>query len=1114
MRELLEALTESDVFQGLLAEPGRMVARAEAAGHPYVVAGLAASLDSPVLVVTPGPREASRLARGAAAFLGEDRVALFPAWEALPGEGISPGPEVAARRAEAARRARDAARTGGPFVLVAPVVAALQPLVPEIGAEPPLSLQPGTTLAPDGLADRLVALGFVRADLVTHRGEFAVRGGIVDLFPGTAARPVRLEFWGDEVERIREFSPATQTSIGSGAGPIEVEAVRELLPTDRVRDRARAAIPGHKGRMRDALERLSEGMFFEGMEGAAPLVFEDMPVLDDLLGPQAWVVSAPARRTADRARSAVDEAAGVAEATAWEGPPFLVQPEGAFGDRQRVELTEFAEGNDLEITGWGALAGKPSDVARAAADLAAMGYRVAASAEGRGSLERVLEVLDRAGMPRPPEALRVVSGMVEGFVFGPGRVALVGEDDLFGRRRMAHAAPRLAGRSAAALAAELTPGDYAVHRVHGVGRFLGMTRRAVAGSERDYLLLEYAAGDRLFVPADQVDAVARYVGGERPRLHRLGGSEWPRAKARVRRAVRDMAGELVRLYAARLAAPGHRFGPDSPWQRELEDAFPFEETPDQRTTIDAVKEDMESGRPMDRLIAGDVGYGKTEIAVRAAFKAVTEGKQAAVLVPTTLLAEQHYVTFSERFAPFPVRVAMLSRFLPRADQKRVLEEVAEGKVDVVVGTHRLLSSDVRFKDLGLLVVDEEQRFGVAHKEKIKRLRVNVDVLTMTATPIPRTLEMALAGIRDLSVVDTPPEDRQPVLTYVGPWEEDVALGAVRRELRRGGQVFWVHNEVRTIDHRAATLAQRIPEARMGVAHGQMDEGPLEKVMLGFWNAELDVLVCTTIIESGLDVPSANTLVVERADRLGLSQLHQIRGRVGRSAERAFAYLFFPPRSKMTEKAHERLTAISRHTALGSGLQLAMRDLEIRGAGNLLGAEQHGHIAAVGFETYSRLLAESVAEMKGEPLPEERDVRIDLPVRAFIPVDYSGDERLRLELYRRIALARSEEELEAVWAEAEDRFGPPPREVETLLDVARLRIACLALGVEEVTTYREQVRARPVDVDDTALPERTAYHRATRTLNMNPAPDQMGPGLPAWIRSALSAAARPPAEVAP
>jgi transcription-repair coupling factor (superfamily II helicase) len=490
-----------------------------------------------------------------------------------------------------------------------------------------------------------------------------------------------------------------------------------------------------------------------------------------------------------------------------------------------------------------------------------------------------------------------------------------------------------------------------------------------------------------------------------------------------------------------------------------------------------------------------------------------EGKQVAVLVPTTLLAEQHYVTFSERFAPFPVRTGMLSRFLSPAEQREVIKDIAEGKVDVIVGTHRLLSADVRFKDLGLLVVDEEQRFGVAHKERLKRLRVNVDVLTMTATPIPRTLEMALAGIRDLSVVDTPPEDRQPVLTYVGPWEEEVALGAVRRELRRGGQVFWVHNDVRSIERRAAAVSHKVPEARVGVAHGQMDEGPLEKVMLAFWNGEIDVLVCTTIIESGLDVPTANTLVVERADRMGLAQLHQLRGRVGRSPERAFAYLFFPQAGRMTEEAHERLAAISRHTALGSGVRLAMRDLEIRGAGNLLGAEQHGHIAAVGFETYSRLLAESVAEMKGEPLPEERDVRIDLPVRAFIPVDYSGDERLRLELYRRIASARGEGELASVATEAEDRFGPLPVEVQTLLEVARLRIACLTLGADEVSTYRDQIRVRPVDVDEDALPQDAAFHRTTRTLNLKPAPAQMGPSLPAWVRSKLLAVATSPVEAA-
>ncbi|MGH2685659.1 MAG: TRCF domain-containing protein, partial [Actinomycetota bacterium] len=470
-----------------------------------------------------------------------------------------------------------------------------------------------------------------------------------------------------------------------------------------------------------------------------------------------------------------------------------------------------------------------------------------------------------------------------------------------------------------------------------------------------------------------------------------------------------------------------------------------------------------------------------------------------------LLAEQHLVTFSERYAPFPVRVAMLSRFLSRAEQRAILDDLAQGKVDVIIGTHRLLSKDVRFKELGLLVVDEEQRFGVAHKERLKRLRLDVDVITMTATPIPRTLEMALSGVRELSVIDTPPEDRQPVLTYVGPYEDDVSLGAVRRELRRGGQVFWVRADVHSIDHFAAWLREKVPEGRIGVAHGQMDDALLEKAMLGFWNGETDVLICTTIIESGLDVPSANTLIVDRADRMGLAQLYQLRGRVGRSAARAFAYLFFPPGAALSEEAHERLAAISRLTELGSGFRVAMRDLEIRGAGNLLGAEQSGHIAAVGFDTYARLLAESVAELKGEEVPEEREIRVDLPVRAFIPVDYLGQESLRLEMYRRVASAREPEELEAVRSESEDRFGPLPQEVETLLDLARLRIAAGARGVEEIGMFRKQVRVRPVDAPDVAaLPEGATYHAATRTLNLAPEPRETGPALASWVRSKLEA----------
>jgi transcription-repair coupling factor (superfamily II helicase) len=737
-------------------------------------------------------------------------------------------------------------------------------------------------------------------------------------------------------------------------------------------------------------------------------------------------------------------------------------------------------------------------VAGRAAALGAEGYTVAASAQGQGSLRRAVEVLAQAGVTPDHTA---ADGPLTGFVFPEGRVALVGEDDLFGRRRHTHEQPRIAGRSAGAFALDLSPGDFVVHRVHGVARYAGMTRRAIGDAERDYLLLEYARGDRLFVPADQVDVVSKYVGGESPRIHRLGTGDWAKAKGRVKRALRDMAGELVRLYSARMAAAGRAFPPDDVWQRELEDAFPYQETPDQLTAIQEVKRDMEAPRPMDRLLCGDVGYGKTEVAVRAAFKAASAGAQVAVLVPTTLLAEQHYVTFSERMAPFPVRVAMLSRFLSEAEQREVLARVAAGEVDVVIGTHRILSRDVRFKDLGLVIVDEEQRFGVAHKERLKQLRLDVDVLTMTATPIPRTLEMALTGVRDMSVVDTPPEDRQPVLTYVGAWDEDVAVGAMRREIRRGGQAFWVHNDTRTIDRRAGWIAERVPEARMGVVHGQMDESRLEKTMMAFWNGESDVLVTTTIIESGLDVPTSNTLVIERADALGLAQLYQLRGRVGRSAERAFAYFFFPPQRSLTEEAHERLAAIGRHTALGSGFQIAMRDLEIRGAGNLLGAEQSGHIAAVGFDTYARLLQEAVAELQGEPIPEEAPIRIELPVKAFLPTAYLGQESLRLDLYREIAGARDGPELDRIREATADRFGPLPPEAEALVELSHLRIAAARAGVEEISTFRGQVRIRPFVPDVDPLPEGAVWHSATRTLNLDP-PPLSSADLARWVRDRL------------
>jgi transcription-repair coupling factor (superfamily II helicase) len=666
------------------------------------------------------------------------------------------------------------------------------------------------------------------------------------------------------------------------------------------------------------------------------------------------------------------------------------------------------------------------------------------------------------------------------------------------------------------VADELTPGDFAVHRIHGVGRYRGIVHRELGGSERDYLVLEYAKGDKLYVPSDAVGMVARYIGGDVPRVHRMGGSDWARATAKVKRAVKDMAGELVRLYTVRMSVPGHAFAPDTPWQRELEDAFPFEETPDQLRVIDDVKRDMEKPVPMDRLLCGDVGFGKTEVAVRAACKAVMGGKQVAVLVPTTLLAEQHFLTFRERFAPFPVTVRMLSRFVDPEHQQEVVRDLAAGKVDIVIGTHRLLGSDVRFADLGLLVVDEEQRFGVSHKERLKAMRAHVDVLTMTATPIPRTLEMALAGIRQMSTIDTPPEDRQPVRTFVGSFDRDLAVGAVRRELLREGQVFWVHNRVATIDREAGLLQQDLPEARIVVAHGQMDEDTLERRMLRFWERDADILVCTTIIESGLDVPNANTLVVDRADLLGLAQLYQLRGRVGRSPERAFAYFFFPEHREMTEEAHERLATISKHQALGSGFKIALRDLEIRGAGNLLGAEQSGHIAAVGFDAYARILQESVHELQGEPVPKETELRIDLPVKAFVLPGWLAQESLRLELYRRIGMARDHEALAMIRDETIDRFGALPDPVEVLFAIASLRLSASELGVEEITTYRDQVRLKPIVLSDvveiglSAVIPRSTYADTTRTLNL--VPDRVfGVDLVRWVESRMREAAGRPAE---
>ncbi len=764
------------------------------------------------------------------------------------------------------------------------------------------------------------------------------------------------------------------------------------------------------------------------------------------------------------------------------------------------------------------------DTSRALADVRVWlseGWRVVLVTEGHGPAQRLAEMLrgeglgarlgDLTGPPEPGVPSVTTALIPNGFTWESVRLAVLTEADLVGQHTGSREGRRMPSRRRGGIdPLQLSPGDYVVHEQHGVGRYLEMTSRSIQGAVREYLVIEYAPGkrgqpaDRLYVPTDQLDQVTKYVGGEMPTLHRLGGADWAKTKGRARKAVRQIASELIRLYSARMASPGHAFGPDSPWQRELEDAFPYIETADQLVAIDEVKRDMERPVPMDRLICGDVGYGKTEIAVRAAFKAVQDGSQVAVLVPTTLLAQQHQATFGERYAPFPVVVRTMSRFQSDAEVAETLRGLADGTVDVVIGTHRLLSPDARFARLGLVILDEEQRFGVEHKEYLKRLRTEVDVLSMSATPIPRTLEMGVAGIREMSTILTPPEERHPVLTMVGPYDDKQIAAAIRRELLRDGQVFFVHNRVSSINKVAAKVAEMVPEARVVVAHGQMNEHMLERIMLEFLDRKHDVLVSTTIVESGLDIPNANTLIVDRADVYGLSQLHQLRGRVGRASERAYAYFLFPPEKPLTETAHERLATIAQHTEMGAGMYVALKDLEIRGAGNLLGGEQSGHIAGVGFDLYVRMIGEAVSELRDSGPAERAEVRVELPVNAHIPHSYVPGERLRLEAYTRIAAIDSAADIAAVTEELTDRYGPLPDPVLGLLAVARLRAQARNAGLTDITQQGTHIRFSPVDLPESRqvraqrLYPKTVLKPAVRTMLVPVPRDVPGarPGAPA------------------
>ena len=1048
--------------------PGRVVVPPSL--RAYVLAASAVGLGRPVLAVVAGEREAEDLVDDVSLFL-EDTHHL-PAWETLPFEHVSPNVVTMARRIDARHRLRgeDAA------VVVASVRAVTQRISPS--RITPVAVEVGATREFDGFVDELVQLGYLRTDRVEVRGDMAVRGGIVDIFPPSFDDPIRIDFWGDDVDAIRSFSASSQRSVSDWDRAVILPA-REVLIDEALARRAdelRTDAPWAS----DTWDRIAEGITFQGMESWLPWLAPPRTALDESDAP---VFLFDGVRCASRAQDLIDEEADLAAALAdtWGSespeagahpPLYLPLDTDAIADRLVEAPPQPAGPGDegFEIRGLDAVAGDPESVAKAINRWRERDVDIVVAMDGEGAAARVASLLAEHGADLPlDDALERVAtavipvGIHNGFVFPAASFGVVGEREVAGRRRAHRTARAGTRREIGDAYRDLNPGDFIVHHHHGIGRFAGLVHRDMAGVERDYLLVEYAGDDRLYVPTDQLAAVTRYSGGESPRLSRMGGTDWSQTRSKVRKEIAVVADQVVELHRRRAAASGHAFGLDTPWQGEFESAFPFEETPDQMQAIVDVKADMEAEMPMDRLIFGDVGFGKTEVAVRAMFKAVQDGKQAVMLVPTTLLAQQHFANFQERFAPFPVRVEMLSRFLTPKQQREVVAGLEAGTVDIVVGTHRLLSDDISYRNLGLVIIDEEQRFGVSAKDALRELRTSVDVLTLTATPIPRTLEMALTGIRDVSNIRTAPQDRHPILTYVGPYDERAVAAAIRREMLREGQVYVVHNRVQSIDHAVARLRELVPDARFAIAHGQMSEGQLEQVMFDFWNGEYDVLVATTIIESGLDVPQVNTLIVERADRLGLAQLYQLRGRVGRSNQRAYAYLFHPDEERLSDTAYRRLEAIGEFSDLGSGFELAMRDLEIRGAGSILSETQSGHIAAVGFDLYTELVADAVKELKGEvpEEPEEQNVRIDLILDAHLPESYVASGEARLEAYRRLADAVTNDEIDDVALEWEDRYGELPDRAIELINLARLRVEALRLGIEEILQNRREIKIAPV-----------------------------------------------------
>ena len=1127
LRPLLDIANDSKAFAALAADvagEGRTEAHLSSAIRPYLLAALLESEDAlagrPALVVTADDRSARDLARDLNAFAAPRVVRYYPSRGTGYESHVAPPPHLVGLRIAALDALTGAGEGPEPPLVVASAIA-LAEAVPDASLRPAgFALHRGEEVDLGDVAELLVESGYERLDQVEERGQFALRGGILDVYPATEERAVRLELFGDEIESLRWFSTFTQRSLGE-AERVEISPAAELAAEHRelaeaILEEAGDADP----KMADA-KRSTFSEFVAGFQ--APL--------DLVPGDTAVVIAA-----ADEIPAALKDHWDDVTTAMHDDDARHLYVEVAAPLRERALLEVSAQHADQPHS---FRAQRPASAARTPAEAEGelskqvrSGYAAVVAFDRRGEAERARYSFDRLTAalledraPEPGKVAFAEGSLSEGFISPELRLAVIPWRQLLHRRKSAAAAP---ARGRLKAFSELRVGDHVVHEDHGIARFAGFETKTLAGVTRDYLQLEYRGEDRVFVPAEQLAKISRYIGagGEAPQLSKLGGSRWEQMKARARRAAGELAGDLLNLYAERRSRPGYAYSPDGEFAIQLRETFPYRETADQLGAIESVESDMEAATPMDRLICGDVGYGKTEVAMRAAMKAVADSKQVMMLVPTTILAQQHLGTFRERLANFPIEVDSVSRLRKPADVKATLAAFADGRLDILIGTHRLLSRDVRARDLGLLIVDEEQRFGVKQKELLRQLKLKVDVISLSATPIPRTLQMSLAGLRDISVIETPPEGRRPVRTYVGPYDDDLVKRAIDRELSRDGQVFFLHNRIETLHEVAEGIRALCPNARVAEAHGQMDEQALEATMLSFLRGEADVLVATTIIESGLDIPTANTLIVERADQLGLAQAYQIRGRVGRSRDRAYAYMLYPAEESLSADAGARLATLSDHTELGSGFAIAMRDLELRGAGDLLGDEQSGHVAAVGFELYLRMLEEEVEARRGAEPGEapESAVRLDLDVDAYVPAEYVPFEAAKIDVHRRVSAAREPGELRELRDELRDRFGPPPEALENLISLQRARIEFARAGAAAVEARGGRLTISPVELDSeqsaavTDRVEGALYEWRQRALSVRvPAEPAARLGAAVALAEALAAVRgdpAPPEAVAP